>query len=114
MPFEHFDRFLEKCDESSCPEFAILNHGTFNRRPSGDAMQIHLEPAGEKTSQLGGPDVAPGIEKVHAFRAVLSPLYCSALFQSCRFVWIEERGVLTHNRVRESSRCCGWYEICEG
>ena len=42
MLFEHFDRFLEKCDESSCPEFAILEHGTFNRRRNGDAMQIHL------------------------------------------------------------------------
>jgi hypothetical protein len=68
MLFEHFDRFLEKCDESSCPEFAILHHGTFNRRPSGDAMQIYLEPVGEKTSQLGGPGAAPEVEKALSIR----------------------------------------------
>lgn len=52
MGFEHYDRLLEKCDENSCPEFAILKRGTFNRRPHGDrflrTMQIHCEVAPRK------------------------------------------------------------------
>jgi len=36
MSIHVYDRFLEKCDETSCPEFAILKVGVFNRRPNGD------------------------------------------------------------------------------
>ena len=32
----HYDRLLDKCDERSCPDFAILKHGTFTRRRNGD------------------------------------------------------------------------------
>ena len=52
MPIQHYDRFLQKCDESACPEFAILKRGTFNRRVDGDrflrTMQIHCETAQAK------------------------------------------------------------------
>ena len=71
IPLAHYDRFLEKCDESSCPEFAILKRGTFNRRPHGDrflrTMQIHCETAQAKrllylAAKLC-PDAVPEIEK---------------------------------------------------
>lgn len=52
MSLEHYDRFLEKCDEKSCPEFAILKHGIFTRRPNGDrflrTVQIRCEMAQAK------------------------------------------------------------------
>lgn len=71
MPLEHYDRFLEKCDEKWCPEFAILKHGTFNRRPNGDrflrTMQIHCEMAqAKRLLDLAAklcPDAVPEIEK---------------------------------------------------
>jgi hypothetical protein len=39
----HYDRLLDKCDERSCPEFAILKHGTFTRRPNGDRFQRTIQ-----------------------------------------------------------------------
>ena len=71
MALEHYDRFLEKCDENSCPEFAILKNGTFNRRPNGDrflrTMQIHCEVAqAKRLLNLAAklcPDAVPEIQK---------------------------------------------------
>jgi hypothetical protein len=67
----HYDRFLEKCDEKSSPEFAILKHGTFNRRPNGDrflrTVQIYCEMAqAKRLLDLAAklcPDAVPEIEK---------------------------------------------------
>jgi hypothetical protein len=39
----HYDRLLDKCDERSCPEFAILKHGTFTRRPNRDRFQRTIQ-----------------------------------------------------------------------
>jgi len=71
IPLAHYDRFLAKCDEKSCPEFAILKHATFNRRAKGDrflrTMQIHCEIAeAKRLLNLAAtlcPDAVPEIEK---------------------------------------------------
>jgi hypothetical protein len=36
----HYDRLLDKCNERSCPEFAILKHGS---RPNGDRFQRTIQ-----------------------------------------------------------------------
>ena len=39
----HYDRLLDKCDERSCPEFAILKHGTFTAGTNGDRFQRTIQ-----------------------------------------------------------------------
>jgi hypothetical protein len=71
LPIEHYDRFLQKCDERACPEFAILKDGIFNRRPNGDrflrTMQIRCEMAQAKRlldlAVKLCPDAVPEIER---------------------------------------------------
>jgi hypothetical protein len=71
MPLERYDLFLQRCHETSCPEFAILKYATFNRRPNGDrflrTMQIHCEMAqAKRLLNLAAklcPGAVPDIEK---------------------------------------------------
>jgi hypothetical protein len=68
----HYDRLLDKCDERSCPEFAILRHGVFTRRPNGDRFQrtIQIRCEMEQAKRLLDlaaklcPEAVPEIEKV--------------------------------------------------
>jgi len=68
----HYDRPPDKCDERSCPEFAILEHGTFTRRPNGDRFQgmIQIRCEIEQAKRLLDlaaklcPEAVPEIEKV--------------------------------------------------
>ena len=72
ISLDHYDRLLDKCDERSCPEFMILKHGTFTRRPNGDhflrTIQIRCEI--EQAKRLLGlaaklcPEAVPEIKKV--------------------------------------------------
>jgi len=43
ISLDHYDRLLDKYDETSCPEFAILKHGTFTRRPNEDPFQRTIQ-----------------------------------------------------------------------
>jgi hypothetical protein len=71
ISLDHYDRLLDKCDERSCPEFAILKHGTFTRRPNEGRFQrtIQIRCEMEQAKRLLDlaarlcPDAAPDIEK---------------------------------------------------
>jgi len=72
ISLDHYDRLLDKCDERSCPEFTILKHGTFTRRPNGDrflrTIQIRCEmEQAKRLLDLAAklcPEAVPEIKKV--------------------------------------------------
>jgi hypothetical protein len=74
MPLEEYDRFLDKCDRHSCPEFAILRHAIYSRRSNGDrfirTMKVECEMRqAERLLALAAnlcPSAAPAIESAIA------------------------------------------------